>query len=99
MADLALGCPNIQELWLDHNLLESARGLGSLADSLMILQLEHNRLSTWATFARMPALTELFLAGNAFTDIEPLPALFPSLEVLDLRCVRGWRMWREPSLR
>lgn len=33
----------------------------------------------------MPALTELYLAGNGLTDVDPVPGLFPALEVLDLR--------------
>ena len=52
---------------------------------MQILQLEYNSLTTWATFTRMPVLTELYLAGNKLADIDPVPGLFPALEVLDLR--------------
>lgn len=51
---------------------------------MQLLDLSRNRLTSWSSFAALPSLTELIVAGNAFVTVGPVATLFPALEVLDV---------------
>ncbi len=74
----------LTDLDASHNRIASLPGLAALT-SLRVLDLSHNALMSWAGFAGLPALCELYLAGNRLGSLPPaLAEWMPALEVLDV---------------
>lgn len=76
-------CKRLHELDLSYNKITRISGIKSLT-VVSVIQLEHNEIKNLDVSGVVKSLEELYIAGNRLTNVKKLPALFPSLEVLDI---------------
>ena len=99
VAEIAALCPNLTDLDLSGNGLDSADGLKGLAQ-LQKLRLNENKIRSLGFVSELPGLQQLFLQGNLVDHMREITAMRPpghvsglgkesDLRVLYLRNVDG----------